>query len=251
MKKINLKTMNFYSDESRHLMNDDSFMVLACVYCRKDRTKNIINNINRIKSKYSITANTELKWNKVSPATLQMYKEIFRYLCNDSKLKIRILVSNKNNIVHKENWYNRAYYHLFEYPINNILKIFAVDKINVFSDYKDTHSHELMKNTIDFIERHFKKIYKKSPKMQSIVCDSYNFPLIHIADILAGAASYKVNGNKSSSAKLELIKYIEELYNVNLKNVTREKNGEFRKCNIFVYDPENAMDIDEVKNELF
>ena len=133
-----------------------------------------------------------------------MYKEIFRYLCN------------------------RAYYHLFEYPINNILKIFAVDKINVFSDYKDTHSHELMKNTIDFIERHFKKIYKKSPKMQSIVCDSYNFPLIHIADILAGATSYKVNGNKSSSAKFELI-----------------------KCNIFVYDPENAMDIDEVKNELF
>lgn len=50
--------------------------------------------------------------------------------------------------------------------------------------------------------------------------DSYINPEIQLVDILTGAVGYAWDGFQTSPAKLELIKYIEELFGLQLKNET-------------------------------
>ena len=59
--------INVYADESCHLEHDNvEFMVLGCVYCLKKDVNYISNKIKKIKIKYGLNPNTEIKWTKVS-----------------------------------------------------------------------------------------------------------------------------------------------------------------------------------------
>ena len=114
--KTKLGSLCFFCDESCYQINDGySHMAIASVWCRKDRKKEITKIIQNIKLKYKITKKTELKWGKVSPATLNMYKEIFKAIKNYKFLKIRVVVTNKGKIKNdaKERWYETMYYSLY------------------------------------------------------------------------------------------------------------------------------------------
>ena len=247
--KINLGTISFFCDESCHLDNDNaSHMAIASVYCRKDRKKGINQVIKAIKTKYKIT--TELKWNKVSNSTLEMYKDIFTFIKNYRLLKIRIVVSNKSKINQsaRHRWYDTMYYKLLEFPMQSILWDYDLDNVDIYSDIKDTRSAKDMIKVCNFLDRHFKNKTLNPPKFNSKVCDSNDVILIQIADLLAGASTFKnrglINCPNSSKAKSELVKHIENCFKINLSSTTKTRFGELSPYNVFIWDP-------EVKDESF
>ena len=68
---------NIYCDESCHLVNDRSqVMVLGCVWCLRDRVAEISKRLREIKEQHGLASPAdyhadrrpfELKWQKVSP----------------------------------------------------------------------------------------------------------------------------------------------------------------------------------------
>ena len=57
---------NIYCDESCHLQNDHSkVMVLGAIWCLKEKRKEISIRLQEIKVKHGLAANFEVKWNKV------------------------------------------------------------------------------------------------------------------------------------------------------------------------------------------
>lgn len=243
--KTNLGKMIFYCDESCHLKDDDSkYMAIASVYCRKDRAKAINAEIKKIKERHNISAKTELKWNKVSSATLDMYKEIFRFIKDNSKLKIRILIADKSLNENTNEWYNKVYYKLIEFPLQSILWNYDIDKIEILSDKKDSNSYKDMKTISRYLTKHFAKKY--SVQFESKVCESYDVQLIQIADILAGAATYKMRKLHTSSngsvAKKELIKFIETTFNISFNKNTKFTYGEISHYNVYIFEKETEND---------
>lgn len=241
--KYNLGKMVFYCDESCHLKGDNSrFMALASVYCRKDRAKAIAKEIKHIKLRYKISPQTELKWNKVSSATLDMYKEIFNYIKSNGKLKIRIVVADKYIQKDQSEWYNKMYYTLIEYPLQSILWNFKLDKIEILTDKKDSNSYKDMGVVSKYLSRHFKKSY--NVQVESKVCESYDVLLIQIADLLAGAATYKNRSLNTSPSKTMLIEFIEKTFKINLSKTTKSFYGKISDYNIYMLKQEK-------KDELF
>ncbi len=236
--ETNLKKMLFYCDESCHLKNDNSnYMVLAAVYCTKNRVRYIVDEIRKIKTKYNINANTELKWNKVSPVTLDMYKEIFAFIKNYKKLKIRVIVANKAIVNDIDEWYYKMYYSLLVFPIQSILLNFSLNEIVLYTDIKDSHSYSNMDNVKNFLQSHFNS--QSSAIIRSVICDSQEVSLIQIADLIAGAASYINRNLKTSSAKLELAKYIQKTFNISFTKTTKTSYGTISNYNVFIWDPKD------------
>ena len=86
----------FYCDESCHIQFDHvEYMSLVTVFCSKSRTKNINRDIRKIKEKYRIDTNQELKWTKISNSNLQLYKEIINYISEKTYIRVRAVLAKK------------------------------------------------------------------------------------------------------------------------------------------------------------
>ena len=239
--KTNLGTISFFCDESCYQIDDGkSHMAIASVWCRKDRKREITKTIKNIKLKYRISAKTELKWGKVSPATLDMYKEVFDEIKKEKYLRIRVVITKKEKIKSdaKSRWYETMYYKLVEYPISQISSDHSIDFVEVYSDVMNTHSVEQMEKISTYLKRHF----RGKTKFVSKVCESKDVTLIQIADLLAGAATYCNRELSTSKAKLELLNHIQNIFNINFKTTTKTKYGRISNYNVFVYDPQVKKD---------
>ena len=86
--------INFYCDESCYLQNDgNDFMVLGAIYCPNTFKKIINKNINKIKYKYRFSPSFEIKWTKISNKTIDMIKEILKYIKEKPFIRIRTLIA--------------------------------------------------------------------------------------------------------------------------------------------------------------
>ncbi|MBE3046835.1 DUF3800 domain-containing protein, partial [Candidatus Bathyarchaeota archaeon] len=69
--------INVYCDESCHLENDgQSVMVLGSIWCPKSSARTINQQIRTIKKAYGLNERMEIKWTKVSPTGLDLYKSL-------------------------------------------------------------------------------------------------------------------------------------------------------------------------------
>lgn len=238
--KTNIGTLCFFCDESCYQINDGkSHMAIASVWCRKDRKKQITKIIQDIKEKYNISRVTELKWGKVSPASLEMYKEIFSAMKKFKLLRIRIVVTNKEKIKTeaKNRWYETMYYSLIEFPIKQTIDKYSINTVEIYSDVMNSHSNEQMKKNANHLKKHFKRT---KVEFVAKVCESKEVTLIQIADLLAGASTYANRGLSISSAKTELINHIQKTFNIRFTKTTKSKYGEISDYNVFLYDPKET-----------
>lgn len=219
--------INAYADESCHLEHDNvEFMVLGCVYCLKKDKNYITNKIKDIKKKYGVKPTTEIKWTKVSKTKIDMYKELVDLLFNENISFRGWIAHDKMSLDHElfhqtyDDWYYKMYYYLFNYIITE-----GLVNYNIFLDIKDTRSS--MKNEkLKDILTHF-SIYNVN-KVQAIRSDEVQ--LIQLADLVIGAISYKLRNLTTSSAKLELVNYIETKFDISFFNNPSNNN---KKFNIF------------------
>lgn len=229
---------NVYCDESCHLEHDKSdVMSIGAVYCPKDKLREINSRLREIKIENNVPEFAELKWTRVSPSKLRVYKEIVNYFFDDDDLHFRvILIPDKKKLNHQkynqthDDWYYKMYFEM----LKNILN--PSDSYNIYIDIKDTNSymkakklHEVCCNSKHDFKKHVIR------KLQPIRSDEVQ--IMQLTDLLVGAITHYNRFFDSlashSSAKAELIEIIKNRTNYSLTATTLYRENKF---NIFVWE---------------
>ena len=205
----------FYCDESCHIQFDHvEYMSLVTVFCSKSRTKNINRDIRKIKEKYRIDTNQELKWTKISNSNLQLYKEIINYISEKTYIRVRAVLAKKRSVDEfklrnktYDQWYHSIYYYLLKHPLDLITEAkVEFDDCFLFIDKKDIYTNENINILANYLNRHFAYIHNFIPK----AVESHEHQLVQVADIIAGALTYRKRFPQSNTPKNELCNFIEE-----------------------------------------
>ena len=225
---------NIYCDESCHLKNDESdIMVLGAIKCDATTAKIANSEILDIKEKYGIPIEREIKWSKVSPSCVDYYKALIDYFFLNNDLQFRGYVCRgKKEIreVHVDD-YNTWYYKMYYHTLTKLIDRDIYSKYNIYLDTKDTIGYEKVQTLKTYLNRHYHK--NIVPKIQTV--NSSDIAILQLTDLLIGALSYKHRGLKSSKAKCELIHRFEEGSGLDLLlTVPKEKV----KANWFVWTPD-------------
>lgn len=219
-----------FGDESCHLRNDGiDFMAFGAIWCKEQEVQKSIDKIKEIKQKYC-SKYQELKWSKISPSNVNLYKEVLDYFYIEDDLNFRCyIIKNKSNFKFEDKYdFDKFYYKSYFQMLNNILT--RNDKFKIYLDMKDSRSIRRINKLKEVLQRANSNFNEKIilSKIQTI--RSYESQLMQLADILIGSIIYKNRGLNTSPAKLEIIKFIEDKFKINLSYSTLMRE---RKINIF------------------
>lgn len=237
--------INIYCDESCHLENDkEKVMAFGAVYCPASKKSEIFQMLSELKKKHNLIpknkknpndnrAYYELKWNKISLAKINYFKDVVDYFFADDDLNFRVLVVpdkskldyEKFNHTH-DTFYYKMYFSMLKVILNP-------DKAHhIYIDIKDTRSREKV-HKLEQVLRNDKYDYAKEiiKKVQQV--RSHEVELIQLADLLTGAVSYVNRGLADSRAKNILIEHIRHRskYSLTKSTLIREQ-----KFNIFLWE---------------
>lgn len=227
--------INVYCDESCHLENDNSdVMVLGCISCPKELVKSLNAQIRQLKEKHNISKTAETKWTKVSLGKIEFYKELIDLFFNTPQLNFRaVIAQNKSLLDHAahnqdhDGWYYKMYYLL----LRNVVEV--GDIYRVYVDIKDTKGSEKLSLLQDVLNRSLYNFYEETvERIQLIRSDEVE--LIQLNDLMIGAISYVNRGCNTSKAKLELVEHMMNHTGLSLKHKTAK---DYNKFNIFVWTP--------------
>jgi len=198
--------MNIYCDESCHLQGGaERVMTLGALWCPLDKRREISVRLREIKQQHGISATTEIKWAKVSPAKVAFYQDWLDYFFDDDHLHFRgVVVPDKSVLDHDgfgqthDDWYYKMLFTLLKVILS------PERKHHIYIDLKDTHSAEkarklhdvLCNNAYDFD----KSIIERVQPIRS-----HESELLQLCDLLIGLVGYTNRGLTSSSAKLQLV----------------------------------------------
>lgn len=232
--------INIYCDESCHLEFDKSdVMALGAMQCNVNAKEKVYNDIRNIKMKYGLNSWAEIKWTKVSKSKKEMYKELMEYFFNSEDLKLRILIAidkkHLNNRKYNNGNYDTWYYKMYFQLLDNIIR--KKECYKVFIDIKDTKGGPRIKKLHNILCND-KHDYKKEVIKDIKQIDSKSSEILQLVDLFIGAATYvhrmehlKPNANE---AKIELVKLIQEKYNIDL---TMKTDILEEKFNVFIWTP--------------
>ena len=221
---------NIYCDESCHLLNDQSqVMVLGCVWCLRDRVTEISQRLREIKEQHGLVRHSdfgegrepfELKWQKVSPAKLDYYVRVVDYFFDDDDLHFRgVVIPDKTILRHDdftqdhETWYYKMCFTMLEPLID------PNQRYHIYLDIKDTRS-EQKRAKLEEVLRNSRYDFNRQiiERVQQI--RSHESELLQMADLLIGAIGYHNRELTTNAAKLAVIRRIQRRSNKSLRNTT-------------------------------
>ena len=224
---------NIYCDESCHLENDNiNGMVLGAIWCSKDKKAEIFKRIREIKAEFGLAPNFEIKWNKVSPAKKDFYLRLIDYFFDDNDIHFRaLIVPDKSALNHGQ--FNQTHDDFYYKMYFDLLKVILAPSncYNIYIDIKDTRSQcKVLKLTDVLRNNHYDFDKKIINHIQQI--KSHEVELLPLADLLIGALGYNCRKLQTNSAKLAIIKRIQERskYSLNSSTLYRED-----KLNLFFW----------------
>lgn len=202
---------SIFCDESCHLPNDNSpLMVIGGISCPSNHVRSVLEQIYRVKKQYNVYRFAEIKWTKVSPSKLDMYKTLINVFFDDPHLKFRaVIASEKKNLsldkfgLTFDDWYQRIYYLVLREMVS------IGQEYAIYVDIKDTKGAEKIDMLKDVLNHSLYDFYGDTIKRIQLV-RSDQIQLLQLADLIIGAVSYANRGLKESAAKLELINHIQE-----------------------------------------
>lgn len=224
---------NVYCDESCHLENDEStVMVLGAVWCPLDKTREIVERLCEIKATHGIARDCEVKWTKVSPGKVKFYQDLIDYFFDDDDLHFRALVvPDKSVLRHNsfeqthDQWYYKMYYTMLKVIFS------PQDCYRIYIDIKDTRGaskirklHDVLVNSLDDFSRAIIE------RMQLV--RSHEIEIMQLTDLLIGAIGYANRGLESSDAKFALVNRIQKRSGYHLTRTTLIREA---KVNILVW----------------
>jgi hypothetical protein len=236
--------INIYCDESCHLENDnEKIMALGAVYCPASKKSEIFQILSELKKKHDLIpknkknlndnrAYYELKWNKVSLAKINYFKDVLDYFFADDDLHFRVLVvPNKSKLDYEKfnHTHDSFYYKMYFSMLKAILNPQRAH--HIYIDIKDTRSREKV-HKLEQVLRNDKYDYAKEiiKKVQQV--RSHEVELIQLADLLTGAVAYVNRDLTGSKAKNLLIDHIRHRSKYSLIKSTLIREQKF---NIFLW----------------
>ena len=210
---------NVYCDESGHLEHDEvNVMVIGGIAIDNEFRKKAYSDIKQIKIKYGIPIHREIKWTKVSRGELDYYKSLIDYFIENEQLRFRaIIIPDKTRLDHarfnqtQDEFYYKIYYDMLKKVLLNH------DVIRVYIDIKDTNSSYKVEKLTKYLNNTY-TAHRNDVKIMQI--RSHENSLLQMADLLIGCVMYKNRNLTSSSAKLELVKYLESKINSSLNRTS-------------------------------
>lgn len=201
-----------YCDESglEALSNKEAhtYTGIGGIWIPADQRAALKEGLGAIKAKYNIHG--ELKWQKVSPAYLSMYKEIVDFFFNAGYIRFRVILVEAEKVDHirfnsadAELGFYKFYYQLLQHWI------FDFNEYVVFADLKQNRNKGRLKE----LEKALDNSNYTSDITQVQGLPSHESLGIQLADILTGMVTAKFNKEyKPEAAKAQLIQYLEEKY---------------------------------------
>lgn len=231
---------NIYCDESCHQEHDHhGVMVVGAVWAPLRKVPEITKRLREIKASHGMPADFEVKWTKVSPAGLVLYRDLVDYFFDDDDLHFRaVVVPDKSQLRHEtfdqdhDTWYFKMYFTM----LKAILDPHA--RYRIYLDIKDTQSapkmdklHQVLANSVYDFSRQMVE------RMQPV--RSHEVELLQLADLLIGAVAYANRGLRGSPAKSALVERVRERSRYSLTRTTLVKEP---KVNIFVWRATEVLD---------
>lgn len=230
---------NIYCDESCHLEKDGKrSMVLGSIWCPNSLSQDIFKRIREIKINHKVNKLFEIKWNKVSPAKLEFYRDLIDYFFDDDDLHFRGLIIPDKSIINHNKFdqnHDDFYYKMFF----NMLKVILEPKnsYNIYLDIKDTRSQEKIIKLRDILRTsQYDYSYSIIKKIQQV--RSHEVEIMQLTDLLIGALSYNSNELNTSKAKMILIDRIKKRSKYSLNNSTLLRESKF---NLFKWKPRKII----------
>lgn len=234
---------NVYCDESCHLEHDGiNVMVLGAVWCPQSKLQEINQRIRDIKAKNTVSANAEMKWTKISPSKLGLYKDLVDYFFDDDDLHFRaVVIPDKSKLDHNrfhqdhDTWYYKMYFDMLKVILS------PTDKYEIYIDIKDTHSYSRAQKLKDVCSN---SMYDFSGRiirrLQPI--RSEEVQIMQLVDVLIGAMGYKnrvfPEGFVKSPAKQEIVELIMKRSGYSLSKTTLLRE---EKCNLLIWDARESL----------
>lgn len=224
--------INVYCDESCHLENDGSnIMVLGAMCCPSKLRHKIYNDIREIKNKYNMSTKTfEIKWTKVSDSKVDFYMELIDYFMNNANLSFRglivpdkTIINNKNFLQDWETFYYKMYYQLLRILINPRYCY------NIFIDIKDTNGTQKRKKLLEILNNISSDMkYSKDLVVKNLqAVRSEEIEIIQLTDFLIGAICYENRNLHSNIGKIKIVQRLKELTGYPLTKSTFPNESKF------------------------
>lgn len=222
--------MNFeiYCDEScleaLNKKDEHFYMGIGGIWMPSEMRDKFKTDIQAIKLKYNVRG--ELKWNKVSPKFLPLYKEITDYFFEAEYLRFRVILveSDKVDLIQFHNSDAELSFYKFYYQMIKTW-IYDFNLYDVFVDLKKNRDKGRLKELEKFLDKanFFSdvRMVQGLPSNQSLG--------IQLADVLTGLVTAKFNNKTTSEAKSQLIQYVES----HIGNTIQATPKTEEKLNIF------------------
>lgn len=221
---------NIYCDESCHLENDKSpIMLLGAVQCDELSSKKILRDLRILKNEHNLKNDYELKWTKVRPGKMDYFKSVIDYFFENQNLKFRVLVADKTQLNHSkyhqshDEWYYKMYYLLLR-------EMFSYEEMySIYLDVKDTRGVEKTIKLKEILNKSARNNNVNVTKIQLV--RSHEVQLIQLSDFLIGSVGYINRNIQTSDTKNILCEYIQS------KGVdfTKSTPKSEKKFNIFMW----------------
>ena len=161
--------------------------------------------MNEIKAKHNVKG--ELKWQKVSPAFINLYKEVINYFFITKELRFRIIIiesSIVDNIRFHDKDAELSFYKFYYQLLHHWILDF--NAYNIFLDFKVSRNKGRLKILKDVLNA--SNITSDIKQLQAL--QSNESMGIQLADVLTGLVTAKFNLKTKSNAKNELINTVEK-----------------------------------------
>jgi hypothetical protein len=202
--------MNFeiYSDESclEALVkkNEHDYIAIGGIWIPANYRLEMKLKINEVKDKHSIKG--EFKWNKVSPAFIDFYKDIIDYFFSTVNIRFRVILiesSKVENYKFNDNDNELSFYKFYYQLLHHWILDF-----NTYSIYLD-HKINRDKGRLSKLQKVLDNSNLTSDISLVQGLPSEQSAGIQLADLLTGIVSAKFNKKTKSQAKLDLISLVE------------------------------------------
>ncbi len=204
-----IMNIEVYCDESglEALTRKDAhdYSGIGSLWMHADYRAEFKESMNVIKAKHNIKG--ELKWQKVSPAYLELYKETIAYFFSTPQLRFRIILIESrivDNIRFHDKDAELGFYKFYYQLLHHWILDF--NNYNIFLDFKVNRNKGRLKILKDVLNA--SNITSDIQQMQAL--HSEESLGIQLADLLTGLVTAKFNRNTHSIAKRELIDSVEE-----------------------------------------
>ncbi len=206
------RVVHLYCDESRHLPHDrESHMLLGLVSCPKERAAEFNHQLTAIIERHGLPKHFEVKWTKVSPAGLPLYRDLLDWFLATPAVEFHALVlPNKQQVfsrvadTKRDDIYYTLYYEL--------LRGFQTteQRYHAFLDIKDTRGREKLHQLKSWLALNNPALAEPG-KLELQHVHSGEIRLLQVTDLLLGAVGYarRPRTETESPAKRALIDHLE------------------------------------------